>query len=151
MLKSMLLDCTDVDIAFIYKTQLKIELSADLKCRDRYQVWVVNAWTENCEYARGSSPCGNAQELTCKVSFLLGKTTRGVSDPTSVSRKASIKPRHAQGGQTHPWGTDKGAMPASFPPCQQSGLALARYLIIFQEFPLFPNILTLHHSVSVLR
>jgi len=30
MLKSMLLDCIGVDISFIYKIQLKIELSVDL-------------------------------------------------------------------------------------------------------------------------
>lgn len=31
MLKSMVLDYIDVDISFIYKTQLKIELSVNLK------------------------------------------------------------------------------------------------------------------------
>lgn len=43
---------------------------------------VVNAWTENCDCASKSTPCENAQELICKVYFLLDKTTRGVLDPT---------------------------------------------------------------------
>lgn len=38
MLKSMVLDYIDVDISFIYKTQLKIELSVNLKCRYHYHV-----------------------------------------------------------------------------------------------------------------
>lgn len=38
MLKSMLLDYSDVDISLIYKTQLKIELSVDLQCGYHYRV-----------------------------------------------------------------------------------------------------------------
>lgn len=38
MLKSILLDYIDVDISFIYETQLKIELSAGLKCQYHYHI-----------------------------------------------------------------------------------------------------------------
>lgn len=34
----MLLGCIDVDISFINKTQLKIELNTDPKCQYHYQV-----------------------------------------------------------------------------------------------------------------
>lgn len=72
--------------------------------------------------------------------------------PLSPRRLLSKSPRrHAQDRQTHLWGTEKGTMPVSYNQFKQNGLALARYQINFQEFPLSPSIMNPGHSVSVLR
>lgn len=65
---------------------------------------------------------------------------------TSVSRKGFIKPRHAQDGQTHLWGTDRAAIPIFHNLFKQNS-SFARYHLIFQEFPLSSSITDLSHCL----
>lgn len=127
MLKSILLDYIDVDISFIYETQLKIELSAGLKCQYHYHIL-------SCQHL-------NWKWWLCKQKYPLQKCSgafsirqnnaRCVRSHTPVSKKAFVKPGQltlVSGHSQRSWSA------GSCSPFQQDGSALASYQF-FQESP----------------
>lgn len=139
MLKSILLDYIDVDISFIYETQLKIELSADLKCQYHYHIL-------SCQHL-------NWKWWLCKQKYPLQKCSgafsirqnnaRCVRSHTPVSKNAFVKPGQLTLVSGHSqWSWSAG----SCSPFQQDGSALASYQF-FQEFRLSPSIMNLGHCL----
>lgn len=136
MLKSMLLDYIDVDISFIYETQLKIEWSADLKCQYHYQVLSCQHLNWKLWLRKQKYPLQKCSGIHLQSVFSIRQNNlRCARSRTSFSRKASVKAGHAH---THLWAQLAEVIcrfPQSIPtrrvnPCQVSEF--------FREFHLSP-------------
>lgn len=98
-----------------------MELSMDLKCQYHYQVYACQhlnwkLWMCKQKYSLRKCSGTHLQSLFS----IRQNNTWCIRSHTSVSKKAFIKPRHAQDGQTHLWGIDKGPMPVSYNPFKQN-------------------------------
>lgn len=124
MLKSMLLDCTDVGTSFIHKVQLKIELRS-FNVGISVRCVAVNTSTDKCGNAK--TPLRKCSASPVQSQFSIRRAQLGGEIPNLPPRGVSQPPLAVCRAQTK-----QGQVPAV---PQTAGAGLAAFISVSQHFP----------------